>query len=149
MKSEKYVQKSARRVIIHPANSTILLRFLMVTHLVTLVLLLSSNLAVFIQAIIVFMLGINMIRSMRSIARNRHALSFAPGNDLLLRPGVADWRKIRILQSFVTGWLIVIKVVEEGSRSSHSLVYAKDSVSRAQFRLLRKMINQYDEGASR
>jgi hypothetical protein len=86
---------------------------------------------------------------MRSTARNRHALSFAPGKDLLLRPGVADWRKIRILQSFVTGWLIVIKVVEEGSRSSHSLVYAKDSVSRTQFRLLKKLINQYDEGAGR
>jgi len=66
-----------------------------------------------------------------------HGLSLQQGESLLFQNDESsDWQEAEVLESFVSRWLIVLRIRVLLDSKQHSLLYATDSINRLSFRRL-------------
>jgi len=144
MKSIISSPECGKRIVIRPARSQFLLLLISSLHAVALLLLffidLNFLLLLIFAVLIVFSLR-QLIISEKSIT---HGLSLQQGESLLFQNDeTSDWQEADVLESFVSRWLIVLRIRTLLDSKQHSLVYATDSINSLSFRRLVVYLNQH------
>ncbi|MBI5613179.1 MAG: hypothetical protein HY942_08985 [Gammaproteobacteria bacterium] len=65
------------------------------------------------------------------------ALEIDSGGDYAVRRVAGDWLPCRYVESFVSPWLVIVRLVPEGRRRPVSVLVAADAVATEEFRELR------------
>jgi hypothetical protein len=110
---------------------------------VALWLLLFIDLAPWLLSVIAGLIVFNQYQYFSSDKSHTHRLSLRQGEAILLKMDNGSWQEIDVIESFVTPWLIVLKVRTLKDLKLFSLVYATDSMDMPSFRRLRIYLNLY------
>jgi hypothetical protein len=86
----------------------------------------------------------NLQRIFTYVNFHLYSLSLQLGEKLLLQRNNGSWNEIDVIESFVTNWLIVLRVRTLRDSKLHALVYAVDSMNRYSFRQLRIYLNHFN-----
>ena len=130
------------RIVICPARSRFILLLICGLHAVALLLLFYIDLNFLFLLLLGGLLGLSLRQSIISGNSITHGLSLQLGESLLFQnDDSSDWQQADVLESFVSRWLIVIKIETLLDSKQHALVYAADSISRLSFRRLVVYLN--------
>jgi hypothetical protein len=143
MKSQTLLTDYPQRIVINPVRSRKILLLIISLHLVALWLLLFIDLAPWLLSVIAGLIVFNQYQYFSSDKSQTHRLSLRQGEAILLKMDNGSWQEIDVIESFVTPWLIVLKVRTLKDFKLFSLVYATDSVDMTSFRRLRIYLNLY------
>jgi hypothetical protein len=111
-------------------------------HSAALLLLFYINLHFLLLLLFGGLLGLSLRQSIISGISFTHGLSLQLGEPLLFQNDDSpDWQQVDVIESFVSRWLIVIKIETLLDSKQHALVYAVDSISHLSFRRLVVYIN--------
>lgn len=143
MKSQTLLTDYCQRIVIKPVRSRIIILLIASLHLMALWLLLLIDLAPWLLSVIAGLIVFNQYQYFSSDKSHTHRLSLRQGEAILLKMDNGSWQEIYIIESFVTHWLIVLKVRTLDDLKLFSLVYAIDSMDMPSFRRLRIYLNLY------
>lgn len=98
------------------------------------------------QAALTVGLMLSLYREVR-----RHALRHGPkaiagleidtDGDYSLRVGQGDWTACRYVESFLSSWLVIVRLIPEGRRRPVNILLARDAVEPNAFRELRARLH--------
>lgn len=137
MKSKTLLPGCGKRTVIKPGKSRILISLVTTIYLSAILLLYFVELdAWFLFAAVVFIL-IMLSRHLDVENLNTHTLSLQQGGPLLLRHSTyPGWHNVEITESFVTSWIIVLRLRSLTGSKKASVVYAADSINSLSYRHL-------------
>lgn len=143
MKSQTLLTDYRKRIVIKPVRSRKILFLIVSLHFIALCLLLFVNLADWLLFAVAGLIIFNLYQHLSSKNSHSHRLSLRLGEAMLLKMDNGAWQEIDIIESFVTRWLIVLKVRTLNDLKLYSLVYATDSMDMSCFRRLQIQLNLY------
>ena len=143
MMSKELSIESGKRIVVRPVRSRILITLVSSLHALAITLLFFTGLDTGLLIVIAGLVLVNLRRSSIFSSSCNHCLSFQLGGSLLLQTHDSKWHETDMLESFVTNWLIVIRVRSLKNLCQHSLVYSADSMSSCSFRHLRIYLNHF------
>jgi hypothetical protein len=93
--------------------------------------------------------GVLIVFSMRQFILSgkaiTHGLSLQQGESLLFQNDESsDWQEAEVLESFVSRWLIALRIRTLLDSKQHSLLYATDSINSLSFRRLVVYLNYFE-----
>jgi len=144
MKSIISSPECGKRIVIRPARSQFLLLLISSLHAVALLLLFFIDLNFPLLLIFAVLIVLSLRQLIILEKSNTHGLSLQQGESLLFQcDETSDWQEADVLESFVSCWLIVLRIRTLLDSKQHSLVYATDSINALSFRRLVVYLNQH------
>ncbi len=144
MKSIISSPECGKRIIIHPARSQFLLLLISSLHAAALLLLFFIDLNFLLLLIFAVLIVFSLRQLIISEKSTTHGLSLQQGESLLFQNDeTSDWQEADVLESFVSRWLIVLRIRTLLDSKKHSLVYATDSINGLSYRRLVVYLNQH------
>jgi hypothetical protein len=143
MKSQTLLTDYRKRIVINPVRSRKITLLIASLHFIALCLLLFVDLAAWLLSVVAGLIIFNLYQYISSKNTHSHRLSLRLGEAMLLKMDNDRWQEIDVIESFVTRWLIVLKVRTLNDLKLHSLVYATDSMDMSSFRRLQIQLNLY------
>ncbi|NOY15681.1 MAG: hypothetical protein GXP23_01880 [Gammaproteobacteria bacterium] len=142
MKSVTSLAECGKRIVIRPARSRFLILLISSLHVVALLLLFFISLN-FLLLLIFAMLIIFSLHRLISMEKSMtHGLSLQEGESLLFQSDeISSWLEAEVLESFVSRWVIVLRIKTRIDSKQYSLVYAADSINSLFFRRLVVYLN--------
>ena len=144
MKSQELSIGLGKRIVIKPVRSQLIIILITALHLGALSLLLFIDLNIWLLIGLAGLVLANLNKGFIFSNSCSHCLSLQLGEVLLLRINENSWHEIDVVESFVTNWLIVLRVRTLRDSKLYSLVYAVDSMNRYSFRQLRIYLNHFN-----
>jgi len=141
MKSQTSLTGYGKRIVIKPARSRIIILLITSIHVGALFVLLFVDLNPWLLLAAAGLIVFNLRQHFSKEKTHRHGLSLQLGESILLQTDSSTWQEIDVLESFVTSWLVVLRVRTLNDSKKHSLVYAVDSMNTLSFRRLRIYLN--------
>ncbi len=142
MKSIISSPECGSRVVIHPTRSRLLIRLVFCLHMAAFLLLFFVELNLLLLLIIALLISFSLRQYFISERSISYGLSLQQGEPLLFQNNESSgWQEADVLESFVSRWLIVLKIRTLPDSKQHSLLYAADSVSSLSFRRLVVYLN--------
>lgn len=146
MTSSKLSKKFDSPLIINIRVSRLLSLVVAASHLGAVALILLIPLPIGVQALLVGALLASLYQAVM-----RHALRRGPGavtdleidtdGEYALRRGAGDWTPCRYVESFLSPWLVIVRLRPEGGRRAVNIVLARDAVEPNAFRELRARLH--------
>jgi len=144
MKSQILYPKSNKRILIHPVSSLSFTALIYSFHGTAFLFLFFINLNMLLLLTAAGLIFYSSYRFFLSEKLNSHGLSLQLGETLLFQINKSsNWQNVEVLESFVTRWIIVLKIRTLLDLKEHSLVYAVDSINSQNFRRLIVYLNSY------
>ena len=143
MKSQGLSTEYGKRIVIRPAKSRITFILITTLHAGALFLLFFTALDLWLLITFAGLILLNLQRIFIYANCRLYSLSLQLDKKLLLQSNDGSWNEIDVIESFVTNWLIVLRVRTLRDSKLHSLVYAVDSMNRYSFRQLRIYLNHF------
>lgn len=145
MKSIISSPECGKRIVIRPARSRFLLLLITSLHAAALLLLFFIDL----NFLLLLIPGVLIVFSMRQFILSgkaiTHGLSLQQGESLLFQNDESsDWQEAEVLESFVSRWLIALRIRTLLDSKQHSLLYATDSINSLSFRRLVVYLNYFE-----
>lgn len=144
MKSQELLTDYGNRIVIRPTRSRLIITIISTLHAGALFLLFFTALDFWILITLAGLILFNLQRTFIFLNLRHYSLSLQLGETLLLQRNNDAWNEIDVIESFVTNWLIVLRVRTLGDSKLHALVYAVDSMNRYSFRQLRIYLNHFN-----
>ena len=142
MKLQISSAECGKRIVIRPARSRFILLLMFGLHSAALLQLFYIDLNFLLLLLFGGLLGLSLRQSLISANSVTHGLSLQLGELLLFQNDDSpDWQQVDVIESFVSRWLIVLKIRTLLDSKQYSLVYATDSISRLSFRRLVVYLN--------
>jgi len=142
LNSKTLLPGCGRRTVIKPVRSRILISLITTIYLSAILLLYFVDLDGWLHfAGAVFLLI--MLRKHLAVEKNNtHSLSLQQGGPLLLKDSsYPGWHDVVITESFVTSWVIILRLKSLIDSKKTSVVYASDSLNSLSYRHLVIYIN--------
>ncbi len=143
MKSITSLAECGKRIVIRPARSRFLILLISSLHVVALLLLFFISLNFLLLLIFAMLIIFSLHRLISSMEKSMtHGLSLQEGESLLFQSNeISSWLEAEVLESFVSRWVIVLRIKTRIDSKQYSLVYAADSINSLFFRRLVVYLN--------
>lgn len=137
MKSNTLLVSCDKRIVIKPANSRILFFLVSSAHLAALLLLFCVDLHLSLLLIFSGLIVFSLYQYISTGMLNTHRLSLQRGGPLMLQKyPECRWEDVMITESFLSGWVIVLKLKSLVDAKCYTVVYAADAVNPMSYRQL-------------
>ena len=144
MKSNTLLVNCDKRIVIKSASSGALFFFVSSAHLVALLLLFCVDLHLSLLLIISGLIVFNLYQFISTDMLNTHRLSLQRGGPLMLQKHPkCRWEDVMITESFLSGWVIVLKLKSLIDAKRYTVVYAADAINPLSYRQLVIYLNQH------
>ena len=144
MKSQELSTESGKRIVISTDRSKFIITLITAIHVGAISLLFFVDLSAWLLLAVALLILLHLFSNFTFNKSSTHSLSFQAGESMLLKMNHSSWREIDIVESFVTNWMVVLRVRTLSDSRLHSLVYAADSMNCYSFRQLRIYLNYYN-----
>jgi predicted neutral ceramidase superfamily lipid hydrolase len=144
MKSKELLENYGKRIVIKPARSRFIVILITALHAAAIVLLFFVDLNAWLLLAVASLVSFHLYRYFITGNLSVYCLSLQQGESMLMKINHGSWYQIDIVESFVTNWLIVLRVRTLNDSRLHSLVYAADSMNSYSFRQLRIYLNHFN-----
>ena len=144
MKSQELSVESGKRIVISTDRSKFIITLITALHVGAISLLFFVDLSAWLLLAVALLILLHLYHYFTFKNLSAHSLSWQPGESMLLKINHSSWHEIDLVDSFVTNWMIVLRVRTLNDSRLHSLVYAADSMNSYSFRQLRIYLNYYN-----
>ena len=142
MKSITSSPECGKRIVIRPARSRFLLLLIFSLHAASLLLLFFIDLNFMLLLVVAGLIVFSLRQFIISENAITHGLSLQQGESLLFQNDESsDWQEAEVLESFVSRWLIALRIRTLLDSKQHSLLYATDSINSLSYRRLVVYLN--------
>ena len=143
MKSGTSLADYGRRIVIKPGSSHTLILLITTAHVLALLLLYFVDINTWLLLSIAGLIVFNLFRYIVDENRINNLLSLQPGGPLLLKNNrYTGWQNVAVTESFVTHWIIVLRVRALIDSKKYSLIYVADSINNLSHRHLAIYLNR-------
>ena len=144
MKSNTLLVSCDKRIVIKSANSRTLLFLVSSAHLAALLLLYCVDLHLSLLLIIAGLIVFNLYLYISTEMLNTHRLSLQRGGPLMLQKHPqCRWEDVMITESFLSGWVIALKLKSLIDAKRYTVVYAADAINPLSYRQLVIYLKQH------
>lgn len=144
MKSNTLLVSCDKRIVIKSANSRTLFFLVSTAHLAALLLLFSVDLHFSLLLIFSALIIFNLYQCISTDMMNTQRLSLQRGGPLMLQKHPQSrWEDVMITESFLSGWVIALKLKSLIDAKRYTVVYAADAINPLSYRQLVIYLNQH------
>jgi len=144
MRSTISSPECGKRIIFRPTRSRYILLLICILYSTAFLLLFFIDLHFLLLLIVAGLIAYSLRQFIISEKSITHGLSLQQGESLLFQNDESsDWQEAEVLESFVSRWLIVLRIRALIDSKQHSLVYAADSINSLSFRRLVVYLNNH------